>query len=66
MKRLCEDLNKRVCVGIWYDTFTVRNTKWLCLVNDIGLAVNSDKVLCGVVGYVFRLCIWCPQSDGGN
>jgi hypothetical protein len=55
-----------VCVGSWYDTFMVPNTKWLCLVNDIGLAVNSDKVLCGVVGYVFWLGIWCPQSGGGN
>jgi hypothetical protein len=66
MKRLREYLNELVCVGIWYNTFAVQNTKWLCLVNYIGLAVNSDKVLYGVVGYVFRLCNWCHQLGGGN
>jgi len=27
--RLCEDLSNVVGESIWYDTFKVRNTKWL-------------------------------------
>ena len=30
--QLCEELNNTIGQGIWYQ---VRNTKWLCLVNDI-------------------------------
>jgi hypothetical protein len=45
MNRLSNDLNQLVGVGIWHDTYTVQNTKWLWLVSDI-----SDKVLCAVAG----------------
>ena len=48
--RLCEDLNNNVGYGIYYDTFQVRNTKLLWLVNNIVVALNSDKVLCGYFG----------------
>jgi len=48
--RLCEDLNYIVGQGVWHDTFQVKNTKWLWLVNDIFTAMNSDKVLCGSFG----------------
>ena len=44
---LCENLCTLVELGIWYDTFNVQNTKWLCLVNDTVLALNNDNVLCG-------------------
>ena len=47
---LCEDLNKIVGYGMWYDTFQVQNTKWLWLVNKIVTELNSDKVLCGCFG----------------
>jgi len=48
--RLCEDLNNIVGHGLWHDTFQVKNTKWLWLVNDIVTAMNSYKVLCGSFG----------------
>ena len=47
--RLCEDLNKTVGYGLWYDTFQVQNTEWLWLVTDV-TALNSGKVLCGCFG----------------
>ena len=50
--RLCEDLNNIVGHGVWHDTFQVRNTKWLWLVNDIVTSMNSDKVLCGSFGHI--------------
>ena len=48
--QLCEKLNNIIGHGIWYDTFQVRNTKWLWLVNGIVTMMNSDKVLCGSFG----------------
>jgi len=48
--QLCEELNNTIGHGIWYDTFQVRNTKWLWLVNGIATMMNSDKVLCGSFG----------------
>jgi hypothetical protein len=48
--KLCEDLNSTVGQGIWYDTFQVQNTKWLWLVNDIFMTMNSDNMLCGCFG----------------
>ena len=48
--RLCEDLNNIVGQGDWYDTFPVKNTKWLWHVNDIVTTMKSDKVLCGSLG----------------
>jgi len=48
--RLFEDLNNIVGQGVWYDTFQVKNTKWLWLVNDIVTTMNSDEVLCGSFG----------------
>ena len=49
-RRLCEDFNNIVGQGVWYDTFQVKNTKWLWLVNDIVTTMHSDKVLCGSFG----------------
>jgi len=48
--RLCEELNNIVWQGVWYDTFQVKNRKFLWLVNDIFISMNSDKVLCGAFG----------------
>jgi len=48
--RLYEDLNNIVGQGVWYDTFQVKITKLLWLVNDIVTTMNSDKVLCGSFG----------------
>jgi hypothetical protein len=50
MKRLSDGLNELVGAGIWYDTFTIRNTRWLWLVNDTVSVMKSDEVLCGVGG----------------
>ena len=44
---LCEELNNVVGNAIRYDTFNIRNIKWLWLVNDIVAAMNSDGILCG-------------------
>lgn len=49
IKHLCKYLNQLVGVDIKYDTFTIRNTRWLWLVTDNTLAVNSDRVRTGVV-----------------
>jgi hypothetical protein len=49
IKRLCKYLDQLVGVDIRYDTFTIRNTRWLWLVTDNMLAMNSDRVLTGVV-----------------
>jgi len=54
MGRLREDLNNVVGEGIWYDTFKIQNTKWLCLVNNIVATTSSDNVLCGSFG-VYRV-----------
>jgi hypothetical protein len=48
--QLCEDLNTIIGQGIWYDTFQIRNTSWLWLVNDLVTALNSDNVLCDTFG----------------
>jgi hypothetical protein len=48
--QLCEDLNIIIGQGIWYDTFQILNTKWICLVNDLVTALNSGNVLCGTFG----------------
>ena len=50
MGRLCIDLDYTVRAGIWYDTFSIENTKCLWFENNIVAAMNSDKVLCGVFG----------------
>jgi len=42
---LCENLCTLVGLGIWYDMFSVQNTKWLWLVNDIVSALNNELVL---------------------
>jgi len=51
---------------IRYDSYTIRNINWLWLVNDIVVAMNSESVLCVMVGNVSRLCIWHRQLGGGN
>jgi len=43
-------LNTIVGEGVWYDTFQVKNSKCLILVNDIVTTMNNDKVLCGSFG----------------
>jgi hypothetical protein len=48
--KLCEDLNNTVGKAIWYDTFAIRNTKWLWFVNDIVAIKNTDNILCGCFG----------------
>jgi hypothetical protein len=48
--QLCEDLNTIIGQGIWYDTFQIRNTKWLWLENELVTTLNSDKILCGTFG----------------
>jgi hypothetical protein len=39
-----------VGMGIWYENFKIRSTIWLWLMNGNVSMMNSDKVLCGVVG----------------
>ena len=43
-------MNNIVDQGDWYDSFQVKNKKWLWLVNDIVRTMNSDKMLCGSFG----------------
>jgi hypothetical protein len=50
MGQLCEDLNEVVGQGIYYDTFAVRNTKWLWLVSNIVTAINNDETIRGCFG----------------
>jgi hypothetical protein len=47
---LCEDLNIIIGPGIWYDTFRVKNTKWLWLVHDLVTTLNSDNMVCATFG----------------
>jgi hypothetical protein len=60
--QLCEALNIIIGQGIWYDTFQIRNAKWLWLVNDLVTTLNSDNVLCGTFGLypgyvaIIKLC----------
>jgi hypothetical protein len=49
IRELCEDLNTIIGQRIWYDTFQVKNTKWLWLVNDLVTALTV------VVYYVLHL-----------
>ena len=48
--QLCDDLNRILGLGNWYDEYTVRNTKWLWLVSDILAATNNDTVVCASFG----------------
>jgi len=50
IEQVCEDLNKIVGYGIYYDIFEIQNTKWLWLVNNVVTIMNSNKVLCGSFG----------------
>ena len=50
MGQLCKMLDQMVCTSIWYDTFTVQNSKCLRFVNDVVTGVNNDKALCRVFG----------------
>ena len=47
---LCDNLCTFVGLGIWYDTFSIQKTKWLCFLNDIALALKNDNLLCGSFG----------------
>jgi hypothetical protein len=47
---LCKELHHIVGASIWYDTFSVQNTKWLWFVNDVVTAMNNYIVLCGAFG----------------
>ena len=46
--QLCQNLCRLIRQGIYYDTFKILNTKWLCLVNNIVTAMNSVKMRCSV------------------
>jgi hypothetical protein len=48
--RLCEVLKNMVGKAIWCDTFAIRNTKGLWLVNNIVAVMNNNKILCGSFG----------------
>ena len=48
--QLCEDLNKIVGQGIYYDRFEIQNTNWLWFVSNIFTAMNNDETLCGYFG----------------
>jgi hypothetical protein len=48
MGLVCERLTDIIAVGSWFDTFTVKHTRWLSLVRKIITVINSDFVLCGV------------------
>jgi hypothetical protein len=48
--QLCEELSTIIGQGISYDTFQIRNTKWLWLVNDLLTTLNSDNVVCNTFG----------------
>jgi hypothetical protein len=43
MRQLCKTLDHIVGFSIWYDAFTVQNSKWLWFVKDIITAINNDK-----------------------
>jgi hypothetical protein len=47
--QMCEKLSTIIGQGILHDTFQIRNTKWLWLVNDL-TTLNSDNVLCDTFG----------------
>ena len=47
---VCAKLNNVIGAGIWFDTFTVQNTKWLWLVKNIVAALNIGRELCGTFG----------------
>ena len=49
--QLCEDLNKIAGYGIYCDTFEIQNTKWIWLVNNFIMIINSNKVCCLFVVY---------------
>jgi hypothetical protein len=47
---LCEHLNNIIGYGIWYDTFSPQNTKWLSLIKNIVASINSDGIIGGCFG----------------
>ena len=47
--QFCENLSTLIGQGIYYDEYRIQNTRWLWMVNDIVTAMNSDKMLCGVL-----------------
>jgi len=54
--QLCKELNKVIGNAVWYDTFNIRNTKWLWLVNNIvAVMKNNNNILCGFFGGYFRV-----------
>jgi hypothetical protein len=56
--QLCEKLNKIIGHDLWYETFKIRNTKWLWLADNIVTAVNKNNILCGAFGL-------CPSFVAG-
>jgi hypothetical protein len=48
MEQLSKTLDHIIDFSIWYDIFTVQNSKWLWFVKDIITNINKDKALCGV------------------
>jgi len=47
---LCEDLNNIVGQDFWYDTFNIKNSKWLWLVNNIDASMKKQNILLGSCG----------------
>jgi hypothetical protein len=47
---LCEDLNNILGHGIWYNTYPVQNSMWLCFVQDIVTKLSSANALCSSFG----------------
>ena len=50
MGHVCTRLNDLIGVDSWFDSFSVQNTKWLPVVEKILMNLNSERVICAVVG----------------
>ena len=50
MGLVCTRLNELIGAGSWSDSFTVKNTMWLSVVEKIPVTLNSEQVISAVVG----------------
>ena len=50
MGLVCTRLNELIGAGSWFDSFTVKNTMWLSVVEKILMNLNSEQVISAVVG----------------
>ena len=48
--RLCENLSNIVGQCTWYDTFKIKNSQRLWLLNNIFAVMNKHNILCGCFG----------------